>query len=75
MTLLTGHAAHGPPPDAPRRVAVIHEWLLERAGFGAGDRGDPVALPGLASTLRYAVPLMPPVVEQFDLSGFLFSRG
>ncbi|MFN7641943.1 MAG: hypothetical protein ACK5PW_02460 [Burkholderiales bacterium] len=32
MTPLTGRAAHGPPPDAPRRVAVIHEWLLGRAG-------------------------------------------
>lgn len=87
----------------PRRVAVVHEWLLERAGseqvvermlrlfpqaelFTLIDRmpADSRAMlagrrvhtsfldrmPGLPGSLKYAVPLMPLAVEQFDLSGF-----
>lgn len=87
----------------PRRVAVVHEWLLERAGservteailrrfpqaelftlidrLPAADRGMLAGrtvhtsflqrLPGLPGTLKYAVPLMPLAIEQFDLTGF-----
>ena len=87
----------------PGRVAVVHEWLLEKAGseqvteailrrfpraelftlidrLPAADRGmldgHPVRtsflqrLPGLPGTLKYAVPLMPLAIEQFDLAEF-----
>ena len=100
---MTPFPAHGTPPDAPRRVAVVHEWLLERAGservteailqrypqaelFTLIDRLPEAdramlggrtprtsflqRLPGLPGTLKFAVPLMPLAIEQFDLSGF-----
>jgi glycosyltransferase involved in cell wall biosynthesis len=103
MTPLHSRAARGTTPDAPRRVAVVHEWLLERAGservteailqrypqaelftlidrLPEADRGmlggrTPHTsflqrLPGLPGTLKFAVPLMPLAIEQFDLSGF-----
>ena len=87
----------------PRRVAVVHEWLIDHAGservlaailarfpqaevftlvdrLPAADRGMLAGrrihtsflqrMPGLPGSLKYAVPLMPLAIEQFDLNGF-----
>ncbi len=103
MDRLHARSAHSLSAAAPRRVAVVHEWLLERAGservteailqrypqaelFTLIDRLPEAdrhmlggrtprtsflqRLPGLPGTLKYAVPLMPLAIEQFDLSDF-----
>jgi glycosyltransferase involved in cell wall biosynthesis len=104
MTTPASPSEHGAPDaSGPRRVAVVHEWLIDYAGservlaailrrfpraevftlvdrLPAADRamlaGRKVhtsflqRLPRLPGSLKFAMPLMPLAVEQFDLSGF-----